>query len=145
MKKLFLFVAVAAIAFSLNSCSKSDSSSSAGGKISFKVNGVSKTFTNAVAVESTGSIFVEAYIGSAANPTETVSFAVEASMTGSDAIYSFYYSNDTDDYSYGTAPFTRNVTRNTSALLRGTFSGSLNSDTSAATLPITEGSFDINR
>jgi hypothetical protein len=144
MKKI-AFIALIALAFSLYSCSSSGSGSGSGSNsntVTFKVAGVNKTFTNAVVEESAGSIYVTAHIGPVDNPTETVFFIIASNETGTDALYDFAYDNPTDNYYFGSATFNRNVSVNNSTTLQGTFSGSLNSSTSA-TLAISQGSFDL--
>jgi hypothetical protein len=145
MKKI-AFLVFTALLISLYSCSSSGSGSGSGSskKVTFKVAGVTKTFTNAEITESSGTISVYAHTGPADNPTETVYFMIASNETGTDALYNFEYMNATDDYYLGSAIFNRNVSINNATTLQGTFSGSLNSSTSA-TLAITQGSFDLTR
>ena len=156
MKKLFLFVSAIALTVSLNSCSKSDSSSSVGGTITMKINGTSKTFNTVVVDEhvyyaGTTDEYTEltatGIVGTDA--TEYVTFTTDKGVLGSDAIYSFeYYKNGQTYYSYGGGGFAANVTtNNTSKKLIGSFSGILNGNDSTTgdpiTVSLTNGTFNV--
>lgn len=136
MKKLFLFVAAAALTLSLNSCSSD--SGGGGSKVTFKVNGTKKSFKT-TAFEFGGEVFVTGYIGSASDPTETVSFSIEPGAMGANAISSFTYSSEDDDYDPLT--FTTNVTTNSGGKVKGTFSGTMEPWFGTANITITDGTF----
>lgn len=138
MKKVFLFMAVAALTFSLNSCS---SDSGGGSSVSFKVGGTSKSFKT-TATSSGGTVFVIGYIGSAADPSETVSFSIESGATG-DVMDNISYTNDTDTYYSGSG--TSDVTLNNGSSVKGTFSGTLEPfDSANPTLTVTNGKFSAS-
>jgi hypothetical protein len=137
MKKIFLFVAAAALTVSLNSCSKDDDNGSSK-SVSFKVDGVSKKF-KVESAETAGTLFVTGYIGNIEEPTESVYFTVESGATGADAITNFNYSNANDDYSPTT--LTSNVTSNSSGKAAGTFSGTLEPFDGDTNVVITDGKF----
>ena len=141
MKKLFLFVAVAAIAFSLNSCSSS--SSGGGSSLSFKVDGVSKNFKT-TAVESDGIVYVTGYIGSAADPTETFSFSMASGETGDLVMGNISYTNATDTYQPG-GTGSSNVTLNNGSIAKGVFAGTVVPFNSAnSNLTLTQGTFSVS-
>ncbi len=112
MKKLFLFMAVAVLTFSLNSCS---SDSGGGSSLSFKVNGVSKSFKT-FAEESKGTVYVTGYTGSAEDPTETFSFSIMTEETG-DVMDSPTYTDANGDNYFGNTGAS-NVTVNNAAQLK---------------------------
>lgn len=148
MKKIFLFLAAASL--SLASCSSDDGGSSNGGdSVTFKVNGVEKTF-NTVQVEEvvwdegTPDEFSQIEVTASMNnsPTEFVTFSVEPDGVGADALYDFRYTAAGDQF-YSYDSFVSIVQTNTGSKLRGTFSGTLNSG-GEATKTITEGEFNIS-
>ena len=140
-------MAVAGLAFSLNSCSSSDSgSSSPGGTVTVKINGVSKTFTTTVVdveVYEDGTpdeyteLTVTATIGT--STTEIITFVMEKGGLGSDAIYEFYYIKDG---AFCPGNLATNVTtNNTGKKLIGSFSGAVSDGTTDYTF--TEGTFNV--
>jgi hypothetical protein len=137
MKKLFLFIAVSALTLSLNSCSKDDNNG--GSSVSFKINGVTKKFTT-VAGKTAGFIIVSGYIGSATDPTESISFTMTDGTTGTNAISNFSYDNATDTY-FPATTLTHNVTTNSGNSVKGTFSGTLEPFNGTGNITITEGTF----
>lgn len=153
MKKLFLFTCLSALAFSFNSCSDDDSKSSdstSGAAISFKVNGVRKTFSNVI-FEKFGSegeapyYFVEA-IPTSNEPDELINFSFRANTLGSTVIEHFHYQTGSYDYYWGTGSaneFTHNFQANSTTKQKGTFSGIVREEDEFVT--ITEGSFNINQ
>lgn len=153
MKKLILFVSVAVLTFSLNSCSSdSDSdSTSVGGKITFKIGSQTKTFNTVIVDED---VFnggtVDEYteltvVGTTGNSSaESVTFYLYKTDLGSDAIYYFEYFDGTDPFADQNGTFNTNVTvNNNSKKLKGTFSGTINGPANGSPLGITNGSFDI--
>ena len=135
MKKIFLFLSASAMVLSLNSCSSDDGG---GSSVSFKVDGVSKSF-KVVSEDFGGVLFVTGYKGSASNPTEFVSFTIESGATGANAITDFSYENTTD--SYDTTTFTSNVSENANGKVKGTFSGTLEPFEGGSDVVITDGKF----
>jgi hypothetical protein len=137
MKKLFLFVSAVALTVSLNSCS---SDSDGGGSLSFKVDGVKKSFKTE-GVSSVVGTTVYGYSGNAEDPTETVSFNV-ASGTGANKVTNLSYQNaDGVNYAFGT--ITSDVTTNSTSSVKGTFAGTLEPFGAGADITITEGSFSV--
>lgn len=139
MKKLFLFLSVAVLTFSLNSCS-SDDSSGGGEKITFKINGTSKTFTNIDVYEANGEKYITGYIGSANDPSEVIFIEADANNTGSAIISVEYYDNG-DDYDGG---LNANITVNTDTKFKATFSGTMIAFDGGSEVPLTNGSIDVS-
>ena len=151
MKKLLLFVAVAAIAFSLNSCSNSSSDgTSIGGKIVFKIGNQNKTFDR---VEVTQDVFnggtAEEYteltvVGTNNSSSESVSIFLNKNDLGTEAVTFFGYDDGQDLFADQNDTFTINVTTNNdSKKLKGTFSGVINGPANGSPIGISNGSFDI--
>ena len=139
MKKLFLFFTAVVLAFSLNSCS---SDSGGGSSLSFKVDGVSKSFKTTVA-ESGGMVIVSGYTGSAEDPTETFSFSLPPSETG-DVMDSPTYT-DADGNVYFGNTGSSNVTLNNGSNAKGTFSGTMQSfDPAVTDITVTQGTFNVS-
>jgi len=154
MKKLFLFLATAALAVSMNSCSSDDNSDSnsggtPGGKITAKINGVSKTFDNVVVNQETftedGGYTILTVTGTMGTSTnELFKFAVEKGDVGADAIY-FYtieYKLAGSTYRASSEEFTTVVQTNSDNRLKGNLSGTLGNDT-GNTVTFTDGAFDF--
>jgi hypothetical protein len=140
MKKLFLFMALTALTISLSSCSKD---SGDGSSISFKIDGIKKSF-KVIAAKTGGVVYVEGYIGSIDNPTESVSFTMADGTTGTSAITYFSYENATNTYLPATT-ITHSVTINSGGSAKGTFSGVLEPFSgTGANVTITEGTFSCN-
>jgi hypothetical protein len=141
MKKIFLFVAVAALTISLNSCS-SGSSGGGDGYISFKINGVEKSF-KAGATETGGTVWVHGYIGSVDAPTEIIDFYIQSGETG-DVMDSPTYTNASEETYYGDSG-TSDVTVNNGSTVKGTFSGIMAPfNSSNSSLTITSGEFSAS-
>ena len=139
MKKVLLFVAFAALTISLNSCS---SDSDGGSSLSFKVDGVSKSFKTTVE-ESGGMVIVSGYTGSAEDPTETFSFSLPPEETG-DVMDSPTYT-DADGNVYFGYTGNSNVTLNNGSNAKGTFSGTMTSfDPALTDITITQGNFNFS-
>ena len=134
MKKLFLFVSAIALTVSLNSCS---SDSDGGARMSFKVDGIKKSFKTFI-YSFGGTTSVYGYTGNVDNPTEEVEFDLTTG-TGADKISNFSYYTATNDYS--PVLFSSNVTTNSASSAKGTFSGTVEPFGSGADLVITEGTF----
>lgn len=150
MKKIFLFVAAASLA--LGSCSSDDngSGSGSGGSVKFTVDGTQKnyntvvvskqTFDAGTADEYTQLAVTATTSGSA---TEFVTFYVDQLDAGSDAIYSFNYAAAGDIF-YNNGALNTIVTTSTTHKLKGTFSGTVVSQSGSATKALTNGTFDIS-
>lgn len=149
MKKIFFFLVFTAIAFTTNSCSSSDSSPDPGGTISFKVNGVQKTFTDMYVSENlyfegTPDEYTELYVVTLpANDPEHVRFTLYKNHM-EDSV-SVFYTHDGIEYTrVGT--FTMQITANgNNKKLIGTFSGEMAEDeiNPVDQIYITEGTFNI--
>ena len=150
MKKLFLFVAVAALTISLNSCSSSGSGgSSPGGTLTAKINGVAKTFNTVVVnenVQNAGTVdeYTELTVTGAigTSTTEIITFNLDKGDLGSNAIYYFTYTKDGEFYQ-GTSMATNVTTNSNGKKLVGNFSGDVTNNSFTNTLTFTEGSFNI--
>lgn len=152
MKKIFLFIATATLALSINSCSSDDNSDSnsggtPGGTITAKINGVSKTFNNVIVnerrYEEDGGytlLNVTATIGTSA--TDVVTFTCEKGTVGTDAIWDFHYTQGTTGY-YSNPMTIVTQTNNDTKKLKGSFNGTWTPFNSGTDLTVTEGSFDI--
>ncbi len=153
MKKLFLFLSVSVLAFSLNSCS-SDSDSggnSVGGKITFKIGSQSKNFNTVIVDEdivnggTVDEYTILTVMGTTGNDSgEYVTFSLYKTDLGPDAIYYFGYFDGSDLYADQNETFNTNVTVNSNSnKLKGTFSGTINGPANGEPLGVTNGSFDI--
>jgi hypothetical protein len=146
MKKIFLFMTVTFLSLSLNSCSKSSSSDDGGGgganTITCKIAGASKSFT-ATTTSSGGFVVIYGYTGNQADPTETITLAMQSGATGTNKINSISYMNAAGA-SYAADPITSNVTTNSATAAAGTFSGTLTSFDAGADLTLTNGSFSVS-
>ena len=153
MKKLFLFIAVSSLLFSLNSCTNSDSSRGIGGSITMKINGVSKTYyTVAVNQQIISAGTANEYklltvIGTVgANTTEIITFNLVRGDVGSDVVFDFTYQNGTSLY-FGNSlnGFISNVTLNNSGnQLNGNFAGELVDNLgNPSGIVLSEGAFDV--
>ncbi|MBK9225200.1 MAG: hypothetical protein IPO23_12335 [Flavobacterium sp.] len=146
MKKIYLFLAISLMTFSLNSCSKDDSSDNietpvSTGIFKCKVNGVQKTF-NTNNFLAAGQVNVVAYIGSKEMPSETIWLTVdENSKTNWDLVYT----NLTITQYFPTESFVMNITENNTSTktIKGTFSGNVEEIGSSNKISLTEGIFDI--
>lgn len=151
MKKLLLlFLSVAAL-----SCSKDDDngSSTPGGSIVATINGVQKTFNSVVVNSETfpaqgtepayTELTVTGQIGNAT--TDVLTFYLDKGEVGSDAIYHFEYVQNGLVYESNLTSVVQ--TNNDSKQLKGNFSGTLshwdNDLQEYTTMPVTNGSFDI--
>lgn len=137
MKKIFLFLSVAALTLSLNSCS---SDSGGGNSVSFKVNGVQKRF-KVVAEYSGNQTYVYGYIGDPDNVTEVVEFNMQVGETTNPIQGFSYHDNESNDN--GSANVTSNATSNTSSEAKGTFSGSITPFNGTADIIISDGKFSV--
>ena len=159
MKKIFMFLTVAALTVAAGCSSDDDSGSSTpGGLLSVTIDGTAKTFNNVIVQQTNhpadGSIaaytelFVTVSMGNTA--TEVISFRVDRGDIGADAIYDFKYVNGSAIvYDYGglsSVVQTNGDDRN----LTGSFSGELaETDTTCSGCPpietanLTNGTFSI--
>lgn len=150
MKKIFLFLMLITVAFSINSCSSDNDndgkSDKATGTISFKVDGVQKTFNSIHFHEET---YLEGtsdeYVGIAifANLGSIYSDGVNFSFKKGDMdhIYNFTYIKEGDIGYLPADDFLYTITSNgNDKKLIGTFSGTM---VGYPDLAITEGTFNI--
>ena len=151
MKKLFLFVSAVVLTVSLNSCSKSDSGSSIGGKITFNIGSQTKTFNTVVVNQEvfnggTASEYTElTVIGTTGtSSTESVTISLYKTDVGANAISYFEYYDGVDSFADQNGTFHTNVTTNNSSKkLIGTFSGTINGPANGSPIGITNGSFNV--
>jgi len=156
MKKIFLFLATAALAVTMNSCSSDDNSDSNGGSgaiggtITAKINGVSKTFDNVVVNQETftedGGYTILTITGTMGTSTnELFKFDVEKGDVGADAVYSYSIEYKSAGSTYGAynQQFTTVVQTNSDNKLKGNFSGILNSSNGETTVNFADGAFNI--
>ena len=150
MKKIFLFIASAALAVSMTSCSSDDNSDNGGapgGTITAKINGVSKTFDNVVVEQETisdnGETYTELYVtGIIGNSTaEIITFTIDAGDVGADAVWEFDYSSGNTFYRSGSMSSVVQV--NSDNRLKGNFSGTMTNFGTEETITFADGSFDI--
>ena len=149
MKKIIILFVLSAVLYTTNSCSSSDSSPVIGGTISFKVNGVQKTFNDIYVSENlyfegTPDEYTELYVVTLpANDPEHVRFTLYKNHL--EDIVSVFYTHDGVEYTrVGT--FTMHLTSNgNNKKLVGTFSGEMAQDEINPIDPIniTEGTFTI--
>ncbi len=157
MKKVFLFTCLSALALSFNSCSDDDSSSNGGepgGTVSFKVDGVQKTFNTVTVNEDSETFEGETYTwyevtaSADGNATEMIYFEVEKGYNGADSFDNFDYTSATQVYSMDWDNFSSNTTTNSSQKLKGSFTGTVsrwnNETQTSMDKEITTGTFDIN-
>ncbi len=145
MKKIFLFLALAIVVFSINSCSSDSKSDKATGTISFKVNGVQKTFNSIHFSEKTyleGTADEYVGVGIHTDPDnnyDSVNFSfIKGDM---DHIFLFTYIKEGDMGHDPIDGFSFHITSNgDDKKLIGTFSGEMVGPTDVT---ITEGSFNI--
>ena len=138
MKKVFLFLVLTTIGFTINSCSSDNSSPT--GIVTFKLNGVQKTL-KIISVNEYKQISVYA-------SSRTVEGAVEFSFKKGDLgniISDFTYIVGGDVGYLKSSDFSGTVTANDDKKLIGTFSGHVGSSDGTDTndLNITEGMFNI--
>jgi hypothetical protein len=156
MKKIFLFTCFSAIALSFSSCSDDDSSSGnndggeTGGTVSFKVDGVQKTYNTVTINHESQTLdgqtweWYEITASQNGGSSELISFEVEKGVTGADALYSLDYVSDNTGYEMSWVDFSTNVTTNTNHKLKGSFSGTVDDFETGTEKVITDGTFNIN-
>jgi len=154
MKRLFLLTYVIILAAALSFCSDEYASNGAVSTISFKLDGVQKTFTYVTVKQETNTSELHAWQEITAsntknNSNEMVYFEIEKDYTGSDSFDGFIYTKNTTAYSMGWDAFTSAATVNTSKKLEGTFSGTVKRFNAATQQNeihvITNGSFTITK
>ena len=137
MKKLLLFISAIVVVASLNSCS---SDSGSGQSLSFKVNGVQKSF-RVVAEYANSKTYIYGYIGNSVNPTEVVEFNMQVGVTTNPVEDFSYHNNESNDN--GTATVLSNVISNTSNKAEGTFSGTIIPSGGGEAITISDGKFSV--
>jgi hypothetical protein len=145
MKKILLFLTLVIVAFAINSCSSDGKSDKATGTISFKANGVQKTFHSihwhsVTNLAGTPDQYTTISIRTDGNEFyDSIYFSlIKGSMAGNPNTFG-YYDNGDDLYTLDNFPV--NITTNDDGKLIGTFSGDMFG--SAGTVTITEGTFNI--
>ncbi|MCF6133020.1 hypothetical protein [Flavobacterium wongokense] len=152
MKKIFLLVVLTLTAFSFNSCSSSsdDTNPVIGGTISFKVDGVQKTFDNIYVSENvinpgTADEFTDLGVYSMPqNTSEHIEFFTEKNHM--EDIVSVFYTADGVQWTRLPGVFTVHLTSNgNNNKLVGTFAGQMGDDEIQPQnfINITEGTFNI--
>ncbi|HRN98653.1 MAG TPA: hypothetical protein PLA69_04985 [Flavobacterium sp.] len=143
MKKLFLFVAVAAMSFSCSSDDNKGGGGSSADSVTFTFNGQAKSLTNVIVDEEGEG--TDVYPGVTANiGTSTdniVSFATYRGDVGADAIFGFSFIIDGQTY-FPNGNLTNIIQTNNGNTLKGSFSGTL-LDMEGNEYSVTNGSFDI--
>ncbi len=141
MKKLFLFLTVAAFAVS---CSKDDNGGGSD-SITFKVNGTSKSMSNIQVdqePDGEGGVYLTV-TGSIGGATEIFAFESMNGEVGSGAAWGFAYMTDGHDY-YDNGDLNVVVETNNGHHIKGTFTGSMMDWESSDEVTITDGKFDIS-
>lgn len=152
MKRLFILTSVIILAAAFSFCSDEYSNNNVS-TITFKLDGVQKTFTSVAVKQDINSEEQHAWqeitasVNKKNSGNEMVYFEVENGYTGSDSLDGFFYSTDNTAYSMGWDAFTSAATVNNATQLEGTFSGTVkrfNTNTQQnENHVITNGSFTI--
>jgi len=154
MKKLFLFLATAALAVSMNSCSSDDNSDSnsggtPGGTITTKINGVSKTFDNVLVnvrdfSNDGGYVFLDVTATIGTNTNELITFSTIQGELGATAIDDFSYKSGSNRF-FNNGEFSSVAQINSNNRVKGNFSGKLTyyDGNENITATFTDGSFDF--
>lgn len=155
MKKIFLFIATATLAFSMNSCSSDDNSDSnggnttVGGTITLKIDGVSKTFNNVIVnanpfdIDNPDLILLDVTASVAGNSSEYINFQIFKGRTGANSFYSdLQYTLNNITYRDQVSSITQT---NSDNVLKGTFNGDVEGYFNNAWVikTLTEGKFDV--
>lgn len=155
MKKLFLFTILSALTISLASCSGDDDSGTVnngdqtGGTVSFKLNGVQKTFNSIQVTREPydGTTWLTVTASENGNPTEFVVFAGPEGQTGAAQLqWSYTVNNATysqagmnnDMYFINTI-----IETNSNNKIKGSFTGSLTNYDFSSHLTFTDGTINI--
>jgi len=152
MKKIILFVALATLGMSLNSCSSDDSGSSTqGGTITVKIDGVSTTFDNVIVNAETFEDGGETYTSldvtatKGTSTSEIITFYTEKGEVGADKIWSFTYVKNGEQYNSNGELTTVIQTNGNDQKLTGSFSGTVSyyDGGNVQEVVLTDGSFNI--
>lgn len=147
MKKIVLFLALTMVLFATNSCSSDTNSNKATGVISFKVNGIQKTFRSfhfrqETTLQGTPDEHTTLYFITDGNENhDWVSFSFEKGILADVNDVFQYYSEGNLGYDKLDNFSIHKSSNGDDKKLVGTFSGDMIS--SAGTVTITDGSFDI--
>ena len=153
MKKLVALTSVFILAAVFSFCSDEYASNNVS-TITFKLDGVQKTFTSVAIKQETSPeeqhIWQEITASNSKNGVdEMVYFEIEKEYTGNDSFDGFIYSTNNTTYSMGWDAFTSAATVNTGTRLEGTFSGNVKRFNTATQQNeihiITNGSFTITK
>lgn len=144
MKKLFLFIAAASLAMA--SCSSDDSGSSSNDVVKFTVDGVTKTYKYVTVTPDGGGYLTVTASNSASSTTDFIVLEIEEGNVGPEAPIDYvnYFAAGDSFYAYGGDDFTSNTEINSSSKLKGTFEGTIFSNSGSATKAVTNGSFNIS-
>ena len=167
MKNLFLFLSISILSLSISSCSSDDNNSTengdnnpsteTGGTVSFKVDGVQKTFNNII-IDKTiydegkqeEAIYLEITASEEGNSEEYITFQLFEGSVGANKTYVDGWDYRVNNKMYHAwhhstgNGITDIVQINDAEKLKATFSGTLTSNVPVS-LNITEGFIDINR
>lgn len=148
MKKIILFVALATLGTSLNSCSSDDSgSSTSSNRISATIDGTVKTFdkVNVIVDESFApDILLHVSATKGNDLTESITFTTWKGSVGPNRTTAFYYTLNDVSFMGGSELNTTIVTNGEDRHLTGTFSGKVKTaGGTSSEKTITSGSFDI--
>ena len=153
MKKIYVLMLVAILAFSLNFCSNHDTATTPpaptiANSVSMKVGGTIKTFNTVTVTQipytANGMNFVDLEI-TASNDGSTKEFLVfyiAKGNLGQDVSWDFNYTLNDVPYAQVGTSIGSEATVNSDNKLKGTFSGTVTSSTDV-NLELTQGSFDI--
>lgn len=159
MKKIFLFIATATLAFSMNSCSSDDNSDSnngggnettIGGTLSVKIDGVQKNFNNVIVnaapYDMPGNpdlILLDVTASTAGNSSEYINFQIFKGRTGANSFFlDLQYTLNNVTYRDEVSSITQ---INSNNALKGTFNGEVEGYINNAWVikTLTEGKFDV--
>ncbi len=153
MKKVFLFIAIAALSIS---CSDDDETRANGGTVNITVDGVAKTYSSVVVdsqdypAEGGEPAYTELRIfasnGQTGASSESILIEVDKGDVGPDAIWDVTFTKNSTFYSSNQTLVSNVSQNNNNGELKGTFSGTLQSFSigdPVTPVVITNGSFDI--
>lgn len=143
MKKIILLVVMVAVGMFWTSCSSDDSGNNTNtiplnpaGTISFKVNGVTKTFNTYIMTENDQSLYITATNNS--NISDIVELDIQKDQLGTGVLHDFFYTKNTVIYnSFG--GFTTLITKNSDRQIIGSFAGELYSSAEGGYITISNG------
>lgn len=146
MRKIFLFMLMTSLTFSLNSCSKDDDSGLSGSSMTMKVGGVLKTFNTIIVDQVVYDDYVDLIITASnnGNTAEFVTFGIGKGDLGAGHSWGFEYTLNGVVYSESEIEniVNTNTTTNSDNKLIGTFNGNVSSGENVS-IELSQGSFNI--